>query len=297
MKTACPTDDEWLGFAQGQLASGRAVQLQEHLSTCEVCSGSVAEAARALVGTGAGLSGEPDGAPAMFTLPPGAKLGRYSILELLGHGAMGTVYAAYDPDLDRRVALKVLRQDRLVPAGQAEMQQRLLREAQAMARLRHPNVLAIHDAGSFAGGFFLAMDLVAGGTLRGWLQRSSRSPAEVLEVFCQAGEGLAAAHRAGVIHRDFKADNVLVDEAGHASVSDFGVARFAGELPSGEPARSAAPLSLTLSGAMVGTPAYMSPEQLRGKPADARSDIFAFSVALYEALYGAHPFPAGTSPP
>jgi hypothetical protein len=287
----CPKDDDLLAFAQGMLSEAVAAQMRAHVASCDACTAAVAEAARGIAGTTASDSGPalPVSEP---TLQPGAKLGRYSILELLGKGGMGAVYAAYDPQLDRRVAIKLLRPDRRLRAGTGELQQRLLREAQAMARLRHPNVLAIHDAVSFEGGVFLAMDLVAGGTLSGWLAKARRTPAEVLEVFRQAGEGLAAAHRAGIIHRDFKADNVLVDDSGHVSVTDFGVARFEGELPQPNGLDSDSPLSLTRTGAMVGTPAYMSPEQLRGEAADARSDVFGFCVALYEALYGAHPFPA-----
>ncbi len=295
METGCPSGDELIAFAQDQLPEARAAEVGGHASTCEACAAMIAEAVRALAGTAAGLveePGGPDGAPRASTLLPGTRLGRYSILELLGKGAMGVVYAAYDPQLDRRVAIKVLRPDSRAGVSQEELQQRLLREAQAMARLRHPNVLAIHDAVSFEGGVFLSIELVTGGTVRAWLQKEKRTPAEVLEVFRQAGEGLAAAHRAGIVHRDFKADNVLLDGDGHVYVTDFGVARFEGDVQKPGGLDESLSLSLTHTGAMVGTPAYMAPEQLRGEAADARSDIFGFCIALYEALYGTHPFPA-----
>jgi serine/threonine-protein kinase len=215
---------------------------------------------------------------------------------MVGRGAMGAVYAAYDAELDRRVAIKLLRPDASTRLPRAELQQRLLREAQAMARLQHPNVLAIHDVGPFEDGLFLAMDFVAGGTLRDWLRAEKRTHAEIVATFLLAGEGLAAAHRAGIIHRDFKPENVLVDPQGRVLVTDFGLARRADAPAAEEPALpvDTAPLSLTQTGALVGTPAYMAPEQFEGRPADARSDIFGFCSALYEALFGAPPFAGAT---
>src|SRR5215470_14948894 len=139
---------------------------------------------------------------------------------------MGAIYAAYDPELDRRVALKLLRPEAAEGHDRAELQSRLLREAQAMARLSHPNVLAVFDVGPYGDGVFLAMPFVAGGTLRAWLADETRSWQDIVAVFRQAGEGLAASHRAGVVHRDFKPDNVLLDPAGRVFVTDFGLARL-----------------------------------------------------------------------
>ncbi len=223
-------------------------------------------------------------------LKPGASLGRYQVLELVGSGRMGEVYAAYDPRLDRRIALKRLRLlggSEASPAARA----RLLREAQAMARLSHPNVVAVHDAGEVDGEVFIAMEFVGGGTLRDWLAACPRSWREVVGMFAHAGRGLAAAHAAGLVHRDFKADNVLVDAAGHVRVADFGLAWSGGPTPADCAAGGAwGDLGLTQTGALLGTPAYMAPEQLAGRTVDHRADQFAFCVALYEALYQERPF-------
>jgi len=215
-----------------------------------------------------------------------ARVGRYVLLERLGAGGMGVVYAAFDPDLDRRIAIKLVRSpDR----GDA----RLVREGMAMARLHHPNVIAIHDVGVHDGQVFLAMDLVDGTTLRAWLAERERTWREVLAVFARAGQGLAAAHRAGIVHRDFKPDNVLVARDGRVVVTDFGLARV--DERDDAHGDSGVPLAngstrLTVSGSLLGTPAFMAPEQHHRAPADARSDQFSFCVALYDALYEEHPF-------
>jgi tetratricopeptide (TPR) repeat protein/predicted Ser/Thr protein kinase len=232
--------------------------------------------------------------PRAEALERGASVGRYVILDRIGAGGMGVVYAAYDPELDRRVALKLLRTDRFAAPGHL----RLLREAKALARLTHPNVVAVHDAGTFGDQVFVAMELVEGETLRQWLEEGARSWREVLDRLLAAGRGLAAAHAAGLVHRDFKPENVLLGRDGRVRVVDFGLAKAladAAEEPlaldsGGEPASP-----LTEWGAVLGTPAYMAPEQIRGIAADARSDQFSFCVALYEALYGERPF-AGKGP-
>ena len=219
-----------------------------------------------------------------------AALGRYVVLERLGSGGMGVVYSAYDPELDRKLAVKVLRPE-LSGAGT-----RLLREARAMARLSHPNVIAVHDVGTSADGVFVAMELVNGTTLGRWLEEAPRSWREVLPRFVAAGRGLAAAHSVGIVHRDFKPSNVLVDDAGRVRVADFGLARSVDtgdEAPSGAAATSASPAAgdkITHTGAILGTPIYMSPEQLLATPAGAASDQFSFCAALYGALYGERPF-------
>jgi eukaryotic-like serine/threonine-protein kinase len=227
--------------------------------------------------------------------------GRYTVLAVLGQGGMGVVLAAYDARLDRRVALKLLH-SHLQPQVQGEesLQVRLEREAQAMARLSHPHVVAVYDAGYLEdGALYLAMEHVEGQTLRAWCQQQPRTWREVLAAYLEAARGLAAAHAAGLVHRDFKPDNVLVGKDGRVRVTDFGVAR-AEALPSPAPQvplaihSQAWEQTLTLPGKVVGTPRYLAPELLRGQPADVRSDLFAFCVALYEALYAQPAFPGGT---
>ena len=209
----------------------------------------------------------------------GSRLGRYVILYRLGSGGMGVVFAAYDPELDRKVALKQIRQETGSPAAR----EALRREAQAMARLSHPHVVAVHDVGGVGHDVFFVMDLIDGVTLDEWLKLDERSWRDVLRVFVQAGRGLAAAHAAGVVHHDFSPRNVLVTAEEKALIADFGLARALGrpdvELP---------------DEAVRGTPAYFAPERLLGVGVDPRSDQFSFCAALYRALYGTAPFPADT---
>ncbi|NVB39031.1 protein kinase [Pseudenhygromyxa sp. WMMC2535] len=273
----------------------------------------------------------------------GASISRYLLLERVGAGGMGVVWAAYDPELDRRVAIKLLRPRR----GQGSSEQaraRLIREAQAMARISHPNVIPVHDVGEHGGRVFVAMEFVDGQTLGEWVRaRSERGDWQtIIAMFAQAGRGLAAAHAAGLVHRDFKPDNVLVGDDGRARVTDFGLARSvdvedfsaANEQPA---PRSSARASLgpnahtgtdehidddtlappeqlelvetseadpraarvlhtplTRTGMMLGTPAYMAPEQFASGRFDALSDQFSFCVALWEALFGVRPFAGRT---
>jgi formylglycine-generating enzyme required for sulfatase activity len=236
--------------------------------------------------------GSPGAAP---LLDAGARVGRYLIIERVGSGAMGVVYGAYDPELDRKVALKLLKGEH---AGQDETARaRLVREAKAMARLSHPNVIAVHDVGVFDGQVFLAMEFLGGGTLRSWLAARRRGSRELLAVFVAAGRGLMAAHAAGLVHRDFKPENVLLDREGRPRVVDFGLAREAKDDAEGAPAPPPVAATsgtrldtLTRTGALMGTPAYMAPEQFMAEPTDERTDQFSFCVALYEALYGERPF-------
>jgi tRNA A-37 threonylcarbamoyl transferase component Bud32/tetratricopeptide (TPR) repeat protein len=228
-------------------------------------------------------------------LERGAAVGRYTILALVGRGAMGKVYAAYDPHLDRKVALKLMHADGA--RGAAETQARLLREAKALARLSHRHVVAVHDTGTFEGRVFVAMEFVDGVTLEAWLAERPRSRPEILAVFAAAARGLAAAHAAGLVHRDFKPTNVMIGDEGSVRVTDFGLARATDEPgdeapPPAAPAPDASPRDPRLSDTseLLGTPLFMSPEQLAHRPTDARSDQFGFCVALYRALYGAHPF-------
>ena len=237
-------------------------------------------------------------------LLPGAALGRYAVLGQLGAGAMGVVYAAYDGQLERKVAIKVVKLDRRDVGSSGTGVPRLLREAQALARLSHPNVVPIFDVGSEGDRMFLAMELVEGETLREWLDHRPRRWREIVELMIGAARGLAAAHAAQIVHRDFKPDNVLVgadasgaNRLGIARVSDFGLARGLQEEVEliSNPIDSHDSLSRTLTrtGSVMGTPGYMAPEQHFGRPAEPRSDQYAFCVSLYEGLYGTRPFTAG----
>ncbi len=232
-------------------------------------------------------------------LARGMLVGRYVVLDVLGEGGMGVVYSAFDPELDRKVAIKLL-QTTTGGSGGSESAW-LVREAQALARLSHPNVVAVHDVGTLAGDrVFVAMELVDGETLRDWLKEKPRGWREVVPIMLAAGAGLAAAHGAGLVHRDFKPDNVIVGKDGRARVMDFGLARLHRSELDDVPARrdsdlaieTRSPLSekLTIAGTVVGTPAYMAPEIYTGEPADARADQFAYGVALYEALYRTRPY-------
>lgn len=227
-------------------------------------------------------------------LAVGTMLGRYQIRRFIGRGGMGDVYEGFDLHLERRVALKVMRD-----AGDAETaRQRLAREAKILARLWHPNVVAAHDVGLQERQVFLVMELVEGPTLAAWLCAAPRTWQQVLDVFLQAGEGLAAAHAVGVVHRDFKPQNVLIGTDGKARVSDFGLAR-SGVPADGQGDRASAQADTPddvpspRTDGLIGTPRYMAPEQVLGLPLDARADQFSFCVALHEALFGEHPFAIG----
>ncbi|PRP91620.1 Serine/threonine-protein kinase PK-1 [Enhygromyxa salina] len=230
------------------------------------------------------------------------KIGRFTVLERLGAGGMGVVYAAYDNELDRKIAIKLLRG---VDEGGAHIT-RLKREAQALAKLSHPNVVHVYEIGSFRKQVFVAMEFVEGVTLRDWEPADDQPDpvAEIVTKFVEAGRGLAAAHAAGLVHRDFKPDNALVGDDGRVRVLDFGLARGLDEQEAVgestldqdrelfESTDSTLRQPLTRTGAILGTPAYMAPEQHLGQRADARSDQFAFCVALWEKLHGQRPFRA-----
>ncbi|MFE8603593.1 serine/threonine-protein kinase [Archangium violaceum] len=213
------------------------------------------------------------------------RLGRFAVMRKLGEGGMGAVYMGHDALLDRRVALKLLHRD-------TDAREWLLREAQALARLSHPNVVAVHEVSEHEGRVFVAMELVEGQSLREWLATGKRTVPQVLAMLVQAGKGLASAHEAGLVHRDFKPDNVLVGRDGRARVVDFGIAALAPrpEEPPPGTVPSAFARQLTHRSALMGTPTYMAPEQFLGERATPASDQFAFCVTLYTAVYGEPPF-------
>lgn len=226
-------------------------------------------------------------------LAPGQRIGRFIIVERVGQGGMGLVLSAFDPALDRRVAIKVLKPQRAAE-GASGGTTRLVREAQAMAQLSHPNVVPVYDVGRLGESLFVAMEYVSGSTLHTWLTEKPRSWRDVLDMFLQAGRGLEAAHRAGIVHRDFKPLNVLVGLDGRARVTDFGLARADRNDVPLEPMRIEGHLTLdtpiTIAGAVMGSPGYMAPEQYEGAATSPATDQFSFCVALYEGLYGSRPF-------
>ncbi|MFL5318407.1 MAG: protein kinase domain-containing protein, partial [Myxococcaceae bacterium] len=215
------------------------------------------------------------------------RVSRYVIRDMLGQGGMSIVYVAYDPELDRKIALKMLRRALSEQLG-PDARDRVLREGQAMARLSHPNVLHVHDVGTYDDSVFLAMEYVDGVTLRDWLKQGPHRTREIVQRFLDAGEGLVAAHAVGLIHRDFKPDNVLLGRDGRVRVADFGLVR-AFDTSEGLPSSVQTGGAASQLGAVVGTPAYMAPEQRQGGKVDTRTDQFSFCVALYEAFTGERP--------
>ncbi len=229
---------------------------------------------------------------------PTITIGRFQVVDKIGAGAMGVVYAALDPDLNRKVAIKLVQHGR----GNSERQRlRMLREAQALARLSHPNVVTIYEVGTYDGQVFIAMEFVEGENITEWLRRTQPDWQQIIEVMLGAGRGLQAAHAMELVHRDVKPDNIAVDAAGRARVLDFGLVAADGEASeSGESPRPSQhhrqpfAVSLTQTGGLVGTPNYMAPEQLTGQAVDARSDQYSFCVSVYHALYGQLPFHAAS---
>jgi len=297
---ACPDVQKLQALAEGGLDDAERSSIFAHIDGCDDCRDQLAKLARRAVPADAAMDATLDVAsrtPGMHrrggaVFARGTRIGRYEIEYLLGTGGLGVVYAANDPELGRRVALKLLKVD---PRAATGSQERLVREARALARISHPNVVAVYDVGVFEDRVFVAMELIVGRDLRTWLAVKPRGWREVIDVFRAAGRGLAAAHAAGLVHRDFKPDNLLVGDDGRICVTDFGLARGAepdisvDALPIVD---SADPLvsPLTQVGQIVGTPAYMAPEQHQAIGADARTDQFAFASSLYEALFGKRPY-------
>ena len=276
---SCPRDAEIAAFLEGKLSEKAITEFEEHIDGCQDCQTLVTHASRAL-----GNRRDDD------KMEPGQRVGRYTLLGKVGRGNMGIVYGAYDPTLDRRVALKSI----LDLEDRKTAETRLRHEAQALAKLSHPNVVQIYEVLEDSGRTFLTMEYVAGATFSDWLGHRPRSPDEIIQLLCAAGSGLNAAHQTGLVHRDFKPDNILVDDKDRPRVSDFGLARLIPALATA----TSAPMSQSQAWqsrdnkVIAGTPAYMAPELFDGHEATAKSDQFAFAVVAYEALTGVHPFPA-----
>ena len=284
---SCPDDNLLVEYVEGLLTADIQLATDDHVDGCERCRQQLAWFAQ-------GSSLDPsEEEPAVAA--GSAIADRYTIVELIGTGGMSIVYAAYDRVLDRKVALKLLRD------SDPDQTTRLAREAQAMARLAHPNVLPVYDVGTTAGRMFLTAELIDGQTLARWIEHEhDRSWRDVVELFVQAGRGLAAAHAAGIAHRDFKPSNVLLGADGRVRVADFGLAHRTIDVTHDDRATATALDSgwgdrwSTRTGDVVGTPAYMAPEQLAGDVAGPNSDQFAFCVSLFEALHGERPFEASS---
>jgi predicted Ser/Thr protein kinase len=272
---ACPDDQELLAMLERSMNPTKFGELEVHIDSCESCRKAVAALAQG------SRPHTPPFSELDHQLAPGATIdGRYEVRTELGRGGMGTVYLAHDRTLGRDVALKLHR-----ASSSAE---RLQREAVAMAKLAHPNVVNVFEVNTVDDRVYVAMEYVRGTTLRGWLGKSTRNWREIVAMLAATGRGLAAAHAAGLVHRDFKPENVLVGDDGRPRVGDFGLAR------ADHAAIVADPESLntaeTMTAGVAGTPAYMAPEQMMGDPVDARCDQFAFCVVAWECLYGKRPF-------
>jgi eukaryotic-like serine/threonine-protein kinase len=289
----CLGTDTLVDYVEGRAGVELRMRVEEHASRCASCREVLSSLARE--GTPVAPGAEPP--RPLGLIEPGTRVGRYVIARKIGAGGVGMVYAAHDPELGRLVAVKLLRADR-----DARLHERLRREAQAMAQLAHPNVVAVYDVGVFDERVFIAMEHVAGETLARWLAEP-RSQREILDVYRAAGRGLTAAHAAGIVHRDFKPENVLIGDDGRVRVGDFGLARTAGDRVDalGTPVAFGSAVTasdggpLTAPGTLLGTPFYIAPELYGGADADRRSDQFSYCVALFTALHGERPFHGETA--
>jgi tetratricopeptide (TPR) repeat protein len=280
---ACVDVEAALAFVDGELADARRDEVERKIDACARCRGVVAEAARDAVRT------VRDRPVSQEQIAPGTMVGRYVVERAIGAGGMGVVSLARDPELRRAVVIKLVRPD--FGEGRDDLEARLRREAQAMAQLSHPNVVQIFDLGRHGDRVFLAMEFVPGQTLDSWLIEKARPIPEILAMFRLAGAGLDAAHRSGLVHRDFKPSNVLVTTDGVPKVTDFGLARSvaAPGASTSLPRATGLHSVLTQANAVMGTPAYMPPEQAAGLPVDERGDQYAFALALLDALLGQPP--------
>jgi len=227
------------------------------------------------------------------TIEAGSNLGPYEILSPLGAGGMGEVYLARDSRLDRTVAIKVLPSHL---ADNPDLKQRFEREARAVSSLNHPHICTLHDIGEHEGKPFIVMERLEGETLADLVSRGAMARSEIVELGIQIADALESAHAKGIVHRDIKPANVFINSRGQAKILDFGLAKFeTGRegIPSGSHVQTME--HLTAVGTAMGTIAYMSPEQARGLPTDARTDLFSLGVVLYEMATGRHAFPGSTT--
>ncbi len=275
----CPDDEALFSLAIGELPSSEREQMQEHVRECEACRDGLGEALLFL-------------APATDTSEQQAgeaklpRLERYELQEVIGSGGAGVVYLAFDPTMRRQVAIKLLRPTN---AAAPLIRRRLLREAHAMAKLSHPHVVTAYDVGESDAGVFIVLEYHSGGSLDSWL-KSEHSAREHLKLLVQAGRGLGAAHEQGIVHRDFKPQNVLIGRHGSAYVTDFGLATFESQASENRFGLEGTVGEATMTRGVMGTPSYMAPEVIAGKAADQLADQFSYCVTAYLVLNGRHPF-------
>jgi serine/threonine protein kinase len=288
----CPDENALVAMIEGELDPADRDALDAHLDSCAICASLVIELAHVLTPAD----------PARDVVTPADAQrrigGGYVLGALIGQGGMGAVYEGHHETLERRVAIKLLRADMADEQMRHVYTERLLREARLLASLSHPHIVTIYDVGVWREDqIFLAMELIQGDTLRGWLIQQPRTWHEILHVYLQAARGLEAAHERGIIHRDVKPENMLIGHDGRVRVSDFGLARARGvavEEALAASHASSTPDHITRTGDIMGTPAYMAPEQHLGAEVDAPADQFALCVALWEALCGERPFAGST---
>lgn len=273
----CPSENELVQYRGAPEAPG-AELVDRHLASCDGCR----EVVFAL--SSADVKGAQSDACAQLT--SGNTLGRFEIKGELGRGTMGIVYEAWDPALGRAVAIKVRARTSRLEVGE---ELRLQREAHSLAQLSHNNIVGVYEAGSDDGRVYVVMELIDGPTLGAWCDEAQPSVEQILAAFVQAGRGLQAAHDAHLIHRDFKPQNAMLTAGGQVKVADFGLVCAATAPLETNPSEHLS-VGLSQTGALIGTPVYMAPEQLLGKAATAASDQFSFCVSLYEALYDTRPY-------
>lgn len=277
--STCPDENTLTAYLDGSLQQGHHVALQAHIEQCHDCTELLVHMAHLLIP-----------APSAPLSPVGQTIQQYHVKRPLGKGGMGMVFEAFDTQLHRRVALKMVRQDPYDTHQRKQLKKRLIREARTLASIAHPHILPVYDIGEWDGQIFVAMQLVEGTDLRAWLVQQTPDWRTILDRFLQAAKGLWAAHKHGLVHRDIKPDNFLMSREEHVYLADFGLVA-SNVSPEWSAHQDTQQLRLTQAGTLVGTPGYIAPEICGGQPASPLTDQFSFCVALYESLYKQKPYP------